>query len=114
MEMAARRQGGQHDRMTILIYETTDLDFANTALEALEEARIRCYSTGGENPYGRSHTYCLYILNPADRARANAILVSLGAAQDVELRMPNSWQFRVGLAVFVMLLVAAIAWVVSG
>lgn len=97
----------------MLIYETDNRDFADTALDALEDARVECYSTGGESPYGRFHTYCLYIRNPADRAKANAILVSLGAAQEMDLRIPNSWQFRVGLAVFVMLLVVAIVWVMS-
>ncbi len=95
----------------MLLYQTTDRDFLETALAALDDARIRCYSTGGETPYGRLHTYCIFLVDDADASKANAILLVLGAAAETPILVPTSWQFRAAAGVFLVLLMAAIVWV---
>ena len=97
----------------MLLYETTDRNFLNTALDALEDARIRCYFTGGDTPYGRTHTFCLHIVEDADAPRANAILLELGAAPETPIRIPSGWQFRAAVTVFLVMLTAVIAWILS-
>ncbi|OLD39904.1 MAG: hypothetical protein AUI83_22660 [Armatimonadetes bacterium 13_1_40CM_3_65_7] len=94
---------------TVLIYETDDSSFADSAIEALEQAGIDCYRTGGSLnvPYSDS-TVCIHIRDAADSQRANEILIKLGAVTDRPDRLPPKWVFAV-LAVVVVLLALWIA-----
>ena len=71
----------------VLTYETDDSDFADSAIDALTQARVHCYRTGGPLPGGSSFTVCIYIRNGGDFQRANEILVKLGAAVDTPNRV---------------------------
>jgi len=98
-----------------LIYETTDPDFADGAVRALQRADIPCYRVGhgytsAAADLGRAATesqICIYIERDTDYAEANRILVSLGAAPETS---PPAW--LIGL---IMLTAALIAlWVAMG
>jgi len=71
----------------VLVYETDDSDFADSAIDALTHAGIDCYRTGRALPGGSSLTVCIYIRNAGDFARANEILVQQGAAVDAPTRI---------------------------
>jgi hypothetical protein len=64
----------------MVIYETDDSGFADTAIDALEHANIACFRTGGPLPGGSSFTICVHIRNDSDATRANEILIRHGAA----------------------------------
>ena len=87
----------------MLIYETDDTDFAASAVEALKEAGIDAYATGGSLPGGSSPTISIYIRDTADSAKANEILIKLGAVKDGPDRLPPKWVFAV-LAIAAVLL----------
>jgi len=98
-----------------LIYETTDPDFADGAVRALQGADIPCYRVGhgytsAAADIGRAATeneICIYIERDTDYAEANRILISLGAALETS---PPAW--LIGL---IMLTAALIAlWVAMG
>jgi hypothetical protein len=74
----------------VLIYETDDSEFANSAIDALTQARIHSYRTGGALPGGSSFT-CIYIRNGGDFQRANEILAELGAAVDPPNRVSQKF-----------------------
>jgi hypothetical protein len=71
----------------VLIYETDDAGFANSAIDALTRAGIHCYRTGGALPGGSSPTVCIFIRHAGDFQRANEILVEQGAAVDSPTRL---------------------------
>jgi hypothetical protein len=81
-----------------LIYETTDTDFADRAIEAMRKADIDCYRVGHgystRSAYvGRGGTesqVCLYVERDTDCARANEILLELGAVMD-DPKLPPRW-----------------------
>ena len=89
----------------VLIYETDDSEFANSAIDALTQARIHCYRTGGALPGGSSFTICIYIRNGGDFQRANEILVELGAAVDPSNRVSQKF---ILLTVFIGALIVAL------
>ncbi len=63
----------------MVVYETQDSDFADSAIEALKEANIACYRTGGSLHLGQSDpTVCIHVSNGADFRRANQILIRQG------------------------------------
>ena len=103
--------------MPQLIYETTDTDFANRAIEALEEAAIPCYRIGsgysdsaGYTPRGASERQvCIYIERNSDYAQSNQILMKLGAVVDRPLRLPPTWI----LVVFAAAVTALGFWVAN-
>lgn len=67
----------------VLIYETDDSGFADSVIDALMQAGIECYRTGGALLYTPSEsTVCIHIRNAADSQRANEILIQQGAAVD--------------------------------
>ena len=67
----------------MLIYETDDSGFADSVIDALTQAGIDCYRTGGVLLYTPSEsTICIHIRNAADSQRANEILIQQGAALD--------------------------------
>jgi hypothetical protein len=94
--------------MARLIYETTDSAFADRAVHAITKAAVSCYRTG---PDIHSNIYvpsgepriCLYISDEADYARANAILVKLGAATDTPPKLPPVWVLAIAAALIVAL-----------
>jgi len=100
-----------------LIYETTDTDFADRAIEALRNAGIpsyrvgRGYSSGSSYP-GKGFTedeVCLYIENESDYRPANDILIKLGAVVEEPAKLPS----RKVLFVIVLIVVAVAFWVAS-
>jgi len=100
-----------------LIYETTDTDFADRAIEALRNAGIpsyrvgRGYSSGSSYP-GKGFTedeVCLYIENELDYRPANDILIKLGAVVEEPPKLPS----RKVLFVIVLIVVAVAFWVAS-
>ena len=102
--------------MALLVYETTDTDFADRALAAMREADIPCYRTGHGYqteswPGGRVSSgdqVCIYIERDLDSSEANRILISLGAAQE----RPPPLRLIVGLSILAAILAmwAALAW----
>ena len=66
----------------MLIYETDDSDFADSAIEALTRAGIASYRTGGALPGGSELTVCIHIRDANDFQRANEILIQQGAIVD--------------------------------
>jgi hypothetical protein len=73
----------------VLIYETTDPEFAARAVSALEDAGIAAYKTGtgySETFHGRmlptESQVCIYIEQESDAGRANEILLKLGAVPE--------------------------------
>jgi len=68
----------------VLIYETDDSDFADSAIEALTRAGIASYRTGGALPAPpiSDSTICIHIRDESDFRRANEILVEQGAVID--------------------------------
>ena len=100
-----------------LIYETTDTDFADRAIEALRDAGIpsyrvgRGYSSGSSYP-GKGFTedeVCLYIENESDYRPANDVLIKLGAVVEEPPKLPS----RKVLFVIVLIVVAVAFWVAS-
>lgn len=94
----------------MLIYETDDSDFADSAIGALTNAGIDAYRTGGAALYTQSDpTICIHIRDAADFSRANELLIKLGAATDDPDRFPPRWVFAVG----VVAAVALALWITS-
>jgi hypothetical protein len=79
------------------IYETTDPDFADRAIDALTRAGITAYRTGhgysGNSAYpGKGFTedqVCIYIDNESDFRPANDVLIKLGAVVDTPPKLPS-------------------------
>ena len=103
--------------MPRLVYETTDTDFADRAVEALREADIPChrigrgYSNRSAHP-GKGFTedqVCIYIERDSDYAQANQILLGIGAVADEPVRLPPNWV----LALAAGLITAVIIWITS-
>ena len=80
------------------MYETTDSEFADSALAALGAAEIPCYRVGRSCADGVQSAVNIYIERDSDYAEANRILISLGAALE---RQPPAW-----LIGFIMLVAA--------
>jgi hypothetical protein len=79
--------GGPSGRaLAQLVYETTDTDFADRALEAMRKAHIPCY----------------------DFSEANRILISLGAVE--ERPLPLRLIFALLLVAAILAISAALAW----
>src|SRR5690242_12190413 len=100
----------------LLIYQTSDPQFANRAVDALREAGIDSYSIGEgarelNATLGRwtDSQICIYIrqASEADSRRANEILVGLGGAMERPLRLPKPWLIVLIGAVLVVLGVLA-------
>ena len=99
--------------MALLVYETTDPDFAEKALASLREHSIPCYRVGhGYTNASGAFTrgvptesqICLYIEREGDYVAANRILIALGAI--VERPIPR-WVY-VAFAAFAIF---AVVWV---
>lgn len=92
----------------MLIYETEDSGFADSVIDALTQAGIECYRTGGALLYTPSEaTICIHIRNATDSQRANEILIQQGAAVD----QPMSISPALIIAAIVVAVLVAL-WVV--
>jgi hypothetical protein len=91
------------------MYETTDTDFADRAIETLRESDVPCYRTGhGYSAHGQlpgmgvsEDQIGIYIERDTDYARANEILLGLGAVR--ERPLPPRWVFVLVAALLAML-----------
>lgn len=95
----------------VLVYETSDPDFADRAVETMTAAGISCYRTARGYADLRPGTYlgtevCIFIRRDEDYSRANGILRDLGAATDEPLRLPS--RRTLFLLVFVVTLLAVL------
>jgi hypothetical protein len=99
----------------MLIYETDSAAFAASAIEALKEAKIDGYTTGGRlSAIGRSDpTICIHIRNDADYRRANEILIQNGAVVERRLRLPTGRVAWVGVALGSFLFFWLIMWLTA-
>jgi hypothetical protein len=101
-----------------LVYQTSDPQFAEKAVEAMADAGISCYRTGRGyadlRPGMRQDLgagICIFIRRDEDYRRANEILVELGAAPDEPLRLPSPRMlFIVSIIVAVLAILAASGW----
>ncbi len=96
------------------MYQTSDPEFADRGVAALEKAGIACYRLGEgarklDPTFGRwtDKQIGLYIKEPSEVPRANEILVSLGAVVDTPIRIPRAWIIVLALAALVVLGVLA-------
>jgi len=91
----------------LLVYQTSDPDFADRAVSALSEAGVPCYRTG----IGARHLNAttgnwtdkqifIYIERQEDLERANEILIGIGAVVDEPPGFPHRW--------WLLILVAAV------
>ncbi len=95
----------------MLIYETSDSGFADSVIDALRQADIECYRTGGASLYAEMEslpTVCIHIRDAGDFQRANEILVQQGGAVDRPVRISP----LVIMAVIVVAVLLA-AWIVA-
>ena len=99
----------------MLLYETTDADFAERALAALGEARIPCYKTTTSVlsnkyaiPAADDAKFYLFLERPDDYRPANDILIRLGAAVDLPPKLP-SIRVLVAIAAVAVVLAAIVA-----
>lgn len=93
----------------MLIYETDDSGFAASVIDALTQAGIECYRTGGALLYTPAEsTICIHIRNASDFERANELLIQQGAAVDQPMSISP---VVIMVAVVVAVLVAL--WVVG-
>jgi hypothetical protein len=94
----------------VVVYETEDSDFADSAIEALKTSNIDCYRTGGSLHLGQSDaTVCIHVRDGADLRRANQILSRHGAAIERPLRLPSGWKAWVGIVSGLLLLLLIMA-----
>ena len=95
----------------MLLYETDDGDFADSAIETLRAAGIDSYRTGGTLLYAKSDpTVCIHIRREGDYTKANAILIGLGAVVDRPLKLPS---LRTGVLIALAALLLAV-YIVTG
>ena|SRR5215831_9184696 len=102
----------------VLVYQTSDPRFADSAVEAMAHAGIPAFRTGSGyadlRPGIRQDLeagVCIFIRHEEDYSRANEILRELGAAPDEPIRLPSRRVlFLLALAVSVLALLVAIGW----
>jgi hypothetical protein len=93
----------------VLIYETDDSGFADSVIDALTQAGVECYRTGGVLLYTPAESMiCIHIRNTGDFQRANEILIRQGAVVD----QPRSISPAVIVAAVVVAVLVAL-WVVG-
>ena len=93
--------------MAQLLYETTDPEFADSAIRALGEAGIPCYPVVQGYAHGAQSAVSIYIERNTDYTEANRILIGLGAAVE---EPPPAW------LISLIMLVAALGavWIAVG
>ena len=97
----------------VLLYQTSDPQFADRAVEALEEAGIPSYRTGsGYADLARAPRsslglgVCVFLRREEDYRRANEILIKLGAATEGPPRLPSGRMLFVWVIVLTLLAIA--------
>jgi hypothetical protein len=98
----------------MLVYETEDSDFADSAIGALKKTNIDCYRTGGSLHFGQSDpTVCIHVRDPSDFRKANEVLIRHGAVVDRSLRLPSGWVAWTSIAAGLLLLALILAWLLK-
>jgi hypothetical protein len=98
----------------VVVYETEDSDFADSAIEALKKENIDCCRAGGTLHLGQSDpTVCIHIRNGADLRKADEILVRHGAVVERPLRRPSGWVAWSSTASGLLLLLLILAWLLK-
>jgi hypothetical protein len=94
----------------LLIYQTSDPDFAERAIDALREAGMECHRSGQGARRLSSTTgnwtdkqIFIYIHREEAYQRANEVLIGLGAAVDKPLKTPNRWLLLILAAVLAVI-----------
>jgi Putative prokaryotic signal transducing protein len=100
----------------VLLYETSDPDFAERAVETLSQSEIPCRHSG--TAYAALHPaqmgelgrgVCIFIERAEDYRRANEILIGMGAAVDAPTKLPSRaivLAVAIALGVVIALLIA--------
>ena len=98
----------------MVVYETEDSDFADSAIEALKKANIDCYRTGGSLHLGQSDpTASIHVRDGADLGKANKVLIRHGAVVERPPRLPSGWVAWTSIAFGSLLLVLILAWLLK-
>jgi hypothetical protein len=93
--MALRRSVGALEMDAILVYQTSDPDFANKAIEAMSADGIECFKDGEgyrdltSRRRDLGNSICIYIRQERDYRRANQILINLGAVVEKPIQLPS-------------------------
>jgi hypothetical protein len=99
---------------SVVVYETEDSDFADSAIDALKKANIDCYRTGGSLHLGQSDpTVCIHVRDAADLRKANEVLIRNGAVVERPLRLPSGWVAWTCIVSGLLLLVFVLAWLLK-
>jgi hypothetical protein len=99
---------------SVIIYETEDSDFADSAIGALKKANIDCYRTGGSLHFGKSDpTICIHVRDGTDLRKANEVLIRHGAVVEQPLRLPSGWVAWTSIGSGLLLLVLILAWLLK-
>lgn len=99
---------------TVIVYETEDSDFANSAIDELKKANIDCYRTGGSLHLGQSDpTVCIHVRDGADVRKANEVLIRHGAVVERPLRLPSGWVAWTSIAAGFLILAFVLAWLLK-
>lgn len=96
--------------MATLIYETTDSDFAESCVQALANADVSAFRTGGALPGGSDFTICIYIHDPSQYQEANEVLIKLGAVINSGPTLPSRTIIVLMVAVMLLFAVIVATW----
>ena len=99
----------------ILVYETSDPEFADEAIEKMQSAGVSCYRTGqGYSELGGPYrdlgnSICIYIRRQEDYRQANDILIKAGAVVEkpIQFKIGKAALFVIGVVVAVILVILA-------
>jgi hypothetical protein len=99
---------------SVVVYETEDSEFADSAIDALKKANIDCYRTGGSLHLGQSDpTFCIHVRDGTDLRKANEVLIRHGAVVERPLRLPSGWVAWTSIASGFLLLALILAWLLK-
>lgn len=103
------------DMPDLLIYQTSDPEFVDRAIRALDDAGISCYRVGrgarelnATTGHWTDDQVCIYVRQGNDVRRANDILIGLGAAVDKPVRLPSGWALVLIVAVVVVIIIVSL------
>jgi hypothetical protein len=91
-----------------LLYQTTDADLADDAVEALRRSGISCYRTGTVLPNVKGsigETISIFVRTPGDYGRASDLILKLGALPDEPTRGYYFWGTWVAIAVIIAVII---------
>lgn len=100
-----------------LVYTTSDRGFAERAVQTLLSDGIPAYLTGQDEYSGYlmpgPGQYCVHIESDGMRARANELLLQMGAAPEEPLRLPTGPWVRWGMLIAGLLLGTVLVMLLS-